>query len=65
MTYVNTYYVTNILSTRVHFKMKNPIKSWWEDLYPYQKRDIINGIILTVKNILIIIFIIYLIKRYL
>ena len=45
--------------------MKNPIKSWWNELYPYQKRDIINGIILTIKNILIIIFIIYLIKRYL
>ena len=45
--------------------MINPIKKWWNNLYPLQKRDIINGIILTVKYILMMIFFIYLINKYL
>lgn len=45
--------------------MKNPIKSWWNNLYPYEKRDIINGIINTVKYTLMLIFFAYLIKKYL
>jgi hypothetical protein len=45
--------------------MTNPIKAWWDELNPIQRRDVINGIILTVKYILIIIFFIYLINKYL
>ena len=62
MPYVKTYYVSNILSIRT---MRNPIKTWWNNLYPYERRDIINGVINTIKYILIIIFVIYLIKKYL
>lgn len=45
--------------------MKNPIKTWWDNLYPYERVNIINGIILTIKYILMGMLFIYLINKYL
>jgi len=45
--------------------MPSTIKAWWDELNPMQRRDVINGIILTVKWILIIIFFSLIINKYL